>query len=106
MASESRPSCRGYPLCSAPWELDRLKLEFSARLSWLGEERDRMKASKFTDERGTVAPVGPRKPEWTEGVHPEAGRSRHAGRGDMSQGGDQPGDLLQLKEEGRRALAG
>jgi putative transposase len=26
-----------------------LKLEFSATLSWLGEERNRMKASKFSD---------------------------------------------------------
>jgi putative transposase len=26
-----------------------LKLKFSATLSWLGEERNRMKASKFTD---------------------------------------------------------
>lgn len=29
--------------------MDRLKLEFSARFSWLGEERNRMKASKFTE---------------------------------------------------------
>jgi hypothetical protein len=26
-----------------------------------------------------------------KGVHPEAGRRRHAGRGDLSQGRDQPG---------------
>jgi hypothetical protein len=36
-------------MCSAPRELDRLKLELSARLSWLGEERRTMKASKFTE---------------------------------------------------------
>jgi transposase InsO family protein len=35
--------------CSAPGELDRLKLEFSATLSWLGEELRTMKASKFSD---------------------------------------------------------
>jgi transposase-like protein len=35
--------------CSAPRELDRLKLEFSATLSWLGEELRTMKASKFSD---------------------------------------------------------
>jgi len=29
--------------------LDRLKLEFSATFPWLGEERNRMKASKFTE---------------------------------------------------------
>jgi putative transposase len=28
---------------------DRLNLEFSATISWLGEERNHMKASKFTD---------------------------------------------------------
>ena len=35
----------------APRELDRLKLEFSANLPWLGEERRTMKASKFTEAR-------------------------------------------------------
>lgn len=35
--------------CSAPRKLDRFGLEFSANLSWLEEERKRMKASKFTD---------------------------------------------------------
>jgi transposase-like protein len=29
--------------------LDRLTLEFAAKFSWLGEERNRMKASKFTE---------------------------------------------------------
>jgi transposase-like protein len=38
-----------YYICSAPSKLDRLKLEFSAKFSWLGEERNRMKASKFTE---------------------------------------------------------
>lgn len=36
------------PICSAPSKLDRLKLEFSATFSWLGEELGTMKASKFT----------------------------------------------------------
>ena len=35
--------------CSAPRKLDHLKLKFSATFSRLGEERNRMKASKFTD---------------------------------------------------------
>lgn len=32
-----------------PWELDRLRLDFSASFSRLGEERISMKASKFTE---------------------------------------------------------
>ena len=35
-------------MCSAPWNLDRLKLEFSANLPWLGEELKTLKASRFT----------------------------------------------------------
>ena len=35
--------------CSARCKLDRLKLEFSVRFPWLGEERNRKKASKFTE---------------------------------------------------------
>ena len=35
--------------CSAPRKLDHLKLKFSATFSRLGEERNRIKASKFTD---------------------------------------------------------
>ena len=35
--------------CSAPRKLDRLKREFSATILCLGEERNQMKASKFTD---------------------------------------------------------
>src|SRR5262249_54463636 len=40
-----------------------------------------------------------------EGVHPETGSGRHASGQDLLQGGDQPGDLLQLEEEVRRAAA-
>lgn len=51
-----RVCCKmGYPqmirVCSAPRELDRLKLEFLANLSWLGEERRTMKASRFAEAR-------------------------------------------------------
>ena len=35
--------------CSDPGELARLKLGFSATFPWLGEERNQMKASKFSD---------------------------------------------------------
>lgn len=35
--------------CSAHRKLDRMKLEFSAKLPCLGEERNHMKASKFTE---------------------------------------------------------
>ena len=50
-----------------------------------------MKASKFTDAQKAFVS--------------QAGRGRHAGRGDLPQGGDQPGDLLQLEEEIRGADA-
>ena len=46
-----------------------------------------MKASRFSD---------------AEGVHSEAGRRRRSRGGHLPQGGDQPGDLLQLEEEVRR----
>ena len=36
-------------MCSALCKLDRLKLEFSARITRLGEELKTMKASKFTE---------------------------------------------------------
>lgn len=37
------------PTALPPLELDRLKLEFSAALFWLGEDLRTMKASKFSD---------------------------------------------------------
>ncbi len=40
-----------------------------------------------------------------EGVNHQAGRQRHGRRGDISQGGDQSGDLFQLEETIRRAVA-
>lgn len=50
-----------------------------------------MKASKFTDAQ--------------ERVRYQARRGRNACGGDLPQGWDQPGDLLQLEEEIRRADA-
>src|SRR5262249_21093449 len=38
-------------------------------------------------------------------LHPAAGRGRARGRGELSQGGDQRGDLLQLAQEVRRSNA-
>src|SRR5690606_36628189 len=40
-----------------------------------------------------------------EGVRGQAGRGRYARGGDLPQGRDQPGDVLQLEEEVRRAFA-
>lgn len=58
----------------------RSKVEFSAVKSLGWEERKTMKASK-------------------------AGSGRNPRRGDLSSGGDQPGDVLQLEEEIRRTAA-
>ena len=46
VTSLRRGVCR---TCSDPRKLDRLTLEFSATSPGLGEERNRMKASKFSD---------------------------------------------------------
>jgi len=78
-------------ICSEPWKLDRSAVGFSGRSHGLGEGAD--------DDEG-IAVFGS-----AEGVHPEAGSQRHAGGGDLPQGRDQPGDLLQLEEEVRRAAA-
>jgi hypothetical protein len=40
-----------------------------------------------------------------EGVRGEGGRGGQAGGGDLPAGGNQPGDLLQLKEEVRGSAA-
>lgn len=50
-----------------------------------------MKASKFSGR--------------AEGVHFEAGWGRDAGGGDLRQGSYQPGEVLQQKDEVRRAAA-
>ena len=47
--SDRATVCTTCSTCSARLELDRLKLEFSANLPWLGEEQRTMKASKFTE---------------------------------------------------------
>jgi transposase InsO family protein len=66
-------------------------MEFSATLSWLGEERNRNEGIKVFGR--------------AEGVHHQAGRRRNASCGDLPQGGDQLGDLLQLEEEVCRSVA-
>jgi hypothetical protein len=63
---------------------------FCRRYPWLGEE---------------LRPEGIEVQGRAEGVRYQAKWGRHAGRGDLPQGWDQPGDLLQLEEEIRRADA-
>jgi hypothetical protein len=79
-------------------------LEFFATLSWLGEERNRMKASKFSDaQKAFIIKQG------DEGT-PVAEICRKAGihwpTGECAAIADrQPSDLLQLEEEVCRAAA-
>jgi hypothetical protein len=60
-----------------------LKLEFSATLSRLGEERNRDEGEQIFGR--------------AEGVHHQAGRRRNAGCGDLPESGD-PTDKKRLKQ--------
>lgn len=61
-----------------------------ADLIWLGGAEDH-KGIEFSDAQ--------------KGAHSEAVGGRRSGRRHMSQGGDQPGDILQLEEAVRRHAA-